>query len=119
MFSEGLFLRSIKKHHELWVKKQKFCYRVLINVFNIISDKSRGSQCTYPCFPGVLFISTLHGILSKPLAAFPQNHSQNKGQCRERNESCHNDYHQSMVGILAEPGIEAATSCSQIVHATD
>ena len=30
----------------------------------------RGGQCTYPCFPGVLLISTLHSILSKPLAAF-------------------------------------------------
>ena len=26
-------------------------------------------QCTYPCFPGVLLTSTLHNILSKPLAA--------------------------------------------------
>ena len=27
----------------------------------------RGSQCTYPCFPGVHLTSTLHNFLSKPL----------------------------------------------------
>ena len=33
----------------------------------------RGCQCTYPCFPGVLLTSVPHSILSKPLAAFPNN----------------------------------------------
>ena len=33
-----------------------------------------GGQCTFPCFPGVLLTSTLHNILSKPLAAFPHIH---------------------------------------------
>ena len=27
-----------------------------------------GSQCTYPCFPGVPLTSNSHNILSKPLA---------------------------------------------------
>ena len=37
----------------------------------------------------------------------------------ERNESCHNDYHQRSEGILADPRIKPATSCSQMLHATD
>ena len=38
-----------------------------------------GGHCTYPCFclPGVLLTSTPHNILSKPLASFPHNHSEN------------------------------------------
>ena len=81
-------------------------------VFNALFQLYRGGQCTYPCFPGVLLIRTPHNILSKPLAAFPQNLCRNNGQQWERNESCRNDYHQSW--ILAEPGIEPATSCSQV-----
>ena len=46
---------------------------VFNTIFNSISD-ILGSQCTYPCFPGVLLTSTPHNILSKPLTAFPQNH---------------------------------------------
>ena len=34
----------------------------------------------YPCFPGVLLTSTLQNILSKPPAAFLQNHYRNTGQ---------------------------------------
>ena len=30
----------------------------------------RGSQCTYPCFPGVIFAIAPHNIFSKPLAVF-------------------------------------------------
>ena len=30
-------------------------------------------MCTYPCFPGILFINTPHNILTKPLAAFQHN----------------------------------------------
>ena len=78
-----------------------------------------GGQCTYPCFPGVLLNSTMHIILSKPLAAFPCNHYWNNGQRWERNESCRNKFHQSSERILAEPGIEPATSCSQICNTTD
>ena len=37
----------------------------------------------------------------------------------ERNESCRNDNYQSSGRILAEPGIELATSCSQVRNASD
>ena len=47
-------------------------------VFNIISVYPSG-QCTYPSFPGVLFTSTLHNILSKPLDRFPHNHHEDNG----------------------------------------
>ena len=58
-------------------------------------------------------------ILSKPLATFPQNHCRNNGQWWERSESCGNDYHQSSEKILYKLGVEPATSCSQVHHATD
>ena len=61
--------------------------------------------------------SALHNILSKPLAAFPLNHHQNNGQRCDRNESCHNDYHQFLDRILAELDIKPATSCSQVMYA--
>ena len=77
----------------------------------------RGGKYTYPSFPGVLLTSTPDNILSQPLAAFPHNHCQNNGQWWERNESCHNDYHQSLVRILAEPGIEPATFFSKARNA--
>ena len=67
-----------------------------------------GDQCSYPCFPGVLFTGTPHNILSKPLAACLQNHCQNNGQHLERNESCCNEYHQSSERILTESGIETS-----------
>ena len=79
----------------------------------------RFQQCTYPCFPGVLLASTPHNILSKPLAAFTNNNCRHNGQRWERSGSCRNDYHQSSEIILAEPGIEPATSCSQVRNATD
>ena len=41
-------------------------------------------QCTYPCFPGVLFTSTPHTFLFKPLPAFPNNHCRNNGLLWER-----------------------------------
>ena len=47
---------------------------------------------------------------SNPLV-FPQNHCRNNEQRWERNESCRNDYHKSSERILAEAGIESATSC--------
>ena len=75
-------------------------------------------QCTYPRFPGILLTSTPQNILSRPLAAFLYDHCRNKGQRRERNESCRNDYHQSSERIWAEPEIEPA-ACSQVRNATD
>ena len=87
--------------------------------FSAVFQLYHGGQCTYLCFPGVLLTSIPHNILSKPPAAFPHNHCRNNGQRWERNESCRNDYHQSSERILAEPGIEPATSCSQVRNATD
>ena len=88
------------------------------NAVPTVFQLNPSGQCTYPCFPGVLLTSTKHNTLSKPLAAFPHNHCQNNGQRWERNESCHNDYHQSSEGIFAEPGIEPATSCSRVCNAS-
>ena len=87
--------------------------------FSTLFQLYHGGQCTYPCFPVVLLTSTPHNVPSKPLSAFPHNHSGNNGQRWERNESCRNDYHQSSERILAEPGTEPATSCSQVRNATD
>ena len=64
-----------------------------------------GGQCTYPCFPIVLLTCSSHNIPTKPLAAFPDN------------KSAVNDYHQSSEVISAEPRIEPATSCSQVLYA--
>ena len=71
--------------------------------FSTLSQLYRGSQCTYPCSAGILFTSTPHDVLSKPLT-ISQNHCRNKGQGRERDESCSNHYHQSSERILVEPG---------------
>ena len=87
--------------------------------FSTVFQLYHGGQCTYPWFPGVLLTSTPHNILSKPLTAFLHNHCQSNGLRWERNESCRNDYHQSSERKLAEPGIELATSCSQVRNATD
>ena len=87
--------------------------------FSTVFQLYRDGQYTNPCFPGIILTSTSHNILFKPLAAFPHNHCRNNGQQREGNESCRNDYHQSSERIFAEPGIEPATSCSQVRNATD
>ena len=68
-------------------------------------------QCTYPCFPRVLFTSTLYNIYFRPLATFPHNHLQTIAQWREGSEFYCNDYHQTSERILAKAGIEPATSC--------
>ena len=68
--------------------------------FSSLFQLYRGDQSTYPCFPEVLLISTLHNILSKPLAAFPQ---WNNVQRWERDKSCLTDHHQSSERILDEP----------------
>ena len=88
-----------------------------LTLFSTEFQLYRRDQCTYPCFPGVLLTSTPHNILFN--IAFTFNHFRNNGQWRERNESCHNDYHQSSERILTEPVIEPATSCSQVGNATD
>ena len=106
MFSKGFFFKVN------WLIV--WCLTPFSTVFQLYCC----SQCTYPCFPGVLLTSSPHNILSKPLAAFPHNHCRNNGQRWERNESCRNDYHQSSERILAEPGIEPATSRSQVGNST-
>ena len=83
--------------------------------FSTVFQLYHGGQYTYPCFSW----SSFHNILSKPLASFPHNHCRNNGQRWKRNDSCRNDYHQSSERILAEPGIEPATSCSQVYNAID
>ena len=50
---------------------------------------------------------------------FSHNHCWNNRQQWERNKSCCNDYHQSSERISAEPRIEPATSCSQVLYTID
>ena len=42
--------------------------------FSTWFDLCCSGQYTFPCFAGICFTSTMHDILSKPLAAFPHNH---------------------------------------------
>ena len=51
-----------------------------LTLFSTVFQLYRSGQCTYPCFHGVISISTLHNIPFKPLAAFPQNQCRNNGQ---------------------------------------
>ena len=90
-------------------------------VFDAIFNSISGGQSTYPCFTEVILTSTffLHNTLSKPQAAFPHNRCGNNRKWWERNKSCHNDYHQSLERILAKPGMEPTTSCSQVCNTTD
>ena len=88
-------------------------------MFSIVFHLYRNSQCTYPCFSRVLLTCTPHNILSKALAAFPQNHHWNNRQQWEKNKFCPNYYHQSSERILAEPWIEQAICCSQVHNATN
>ena len=81
--------------------------------FSTVFQLYQGGQYTYPCFLGFFLTSTSHNILSKPMTAFPHNHCWNNWQQWKRNESCCNDYHQSLERILAKPGIEPVTSRSQ------
>ena len=46
----------------------------VLTPFSTVFQLYRDSQCTYPCFPGVLLTNTPHNILSKPLDAFPHDH---------------------------------------------
>ena len=87
--------------------------------FSTVFQLYHDGQCTYPCFPGGPLTSTPHNIHSKPLAAFSDNHCRNNRQRWEGNESCFNDHHQSSERILAEQGIELATSCSQFPRASE
>ena len=67
---------------------------VFYTVFNVISF-----IMWQPVHLSMFSWSSLLSILSESLAAFQHNHSW------ERNDSCWNDYHQSLERILAEPWI--------------
>ena len=112
----GLFSRLYQcmAHVSIWA----LVCMVFNAVFNSISVILR-RPLHLSMFPGILLTSTPHNFLSKPLAAFPHNLCRNNGQRWERNESCRNGYHQSSERILVEPGIEPATSCSQVRNAAD
>ena len=66
-----------------------------------------GSQCIYPCFPGVLLTSTLHNIPFKPLAVFPHNHCLNYGSSKKEKKTI-SDYHQSSDRKMAEPEVRTS-----------
>ena len=85
-----------------------------VNSVSTLFHLDRVGQGTYPCFPGIPFTCSPHITLPKLPATFPHNHCRNNGQRWERNESCRNDYYQPSERILAEPGIEPATSCPQV-----
>ena len=60
---------------ERWQKeRESVCVQVLtvrcLTLFSTLFKFYRGSHCTYPYFMKFLFTSTLHNILSEPLAAF-------------------------------------------------
>ena len=74
-----------------------------------------GGQCTYPCFPGILLISTPYNIHPKSKTAFLHNHCQNNGQQWQKNEFCRNDYHQSYETILAKQGDQTSDLLSSPV----
>ena len=103
---------------------QMFAYHIdwLINGmvfnadFNSISVISRGAV-HLSMLSWSSLTSTPHDILSKLLAAFPHNHETTDSG--ERGINPVTMTHQSSERILAEPGIEAATSCSQVRNATD
>ena len=80
MFSYDFFLKLFKTQ-DCVVKGEigrTHCINGLVGcmVFNAIFNSIsvyRSGQCTYSCFPGILLTSIPHDILSKPLAAFPDN----------------------------------------------
>ena len=85
---------------------------VFQSLLNIVSVTSQWPVQLSMLLPAVLFIGTLHNILSKLLAASPHKNCQNDGQQSEIDESCHNDCHQSLERNLTKPGIEPANPCN-------
>ena len=112
-FSDSVFKKLVSQ----WRQKVSLCGNGF-TPFSTVFQLYCGSKYTYPCFPGVRLTSTPHNILSNPLATFPHNYCRNNGQQWERNEPCPNDYHESLERILAKPGTEPGTSCSQVLYAT-
>ena len=91
-----------------WPPILKIDFMVFNTIFNNNCIFIQSTHLWY--YPGVLLASTLHIILSEPLAAFPHNHCWNNGQHWEKNESCRNGYHQFLETILAKPGIKPASN---------
>ena len=119
-FSHNVFHSSITKCKFLSHSLLSANWLVVwcLTLFSTVVKLYHSGKCTFPCFPWVFLTHILHNMLSKPLASFPGNHCWNNGHRWERNESCCNDYHQSSERILAEPGIEPGTSCSEVRKAT-
>ena len=122
---------SLRKHHGKSRKCWWFSTRPSLKQYSvsIVMKKRKLKQgvdwlilwCLMPfstvfqlCHTMLSWSSFNHIILSKPQAAFPHNYCWNNGQRWERNESSHNDHHQSLERILAKLGIEPVISCSQV-----
>ena len=88
-------------------------------LFSTVFQLYHSGKCTYSCFPGVVLNSTPHNIISKPLAAFHVTTVETTDSGERGMNLFENDYRQSSKRILAELGIEPATSCSQVRNATD
>ena len=82
--SWGVYIPNEGRHFriEIWRQtkddrkreRESVCVQVLtvrcLTLFSTLFKFYRGSHCTYPYFMKFLFTSTLHNILSEPLAAF-------------------------------------------------
>ena len=104
-----MILNSIVRWLVAWCLRrvqQYLCYKSLLPV-------------QLSMLPGILFPVLPHNILSKPLAAFLNNHCQNNGQRWERNEFIRIDYHQFSEKLSADSEIKPATSRSQVLYATN
>ena len=88
-------------------------FNVVFNIFSYIAATSAPIHTFFD-----IFSTTQHNILSKPLAAFPQNNCPNKMLCFERGSLSQIPSANSEVKS-AELRIDPATSCSQVFYATD
>ena len=74
------FLTVFSKNSYFRHVKNKGLFGQGLMPFTILFQLYRGSQNIFLCCPRVLLTSTPHNILSKPLAAFSNNHRRNNGQ---------------------------------------
>ena len=75
--------------------------------FSTLFQLYRSGQCTYPCFPEVPLTSTLHNILSKPMAAIQHvTIAKTMDNCERGMNPVAMTIINSWKKILAEPGIE-------------
>ena len=78
-------------------------------------------MCTYPCRHGAHFTSSLHSILSKPLAVFSHNYgivATMDSDQRGMNPVTMTILHYSKERILTKLRIQLVNSCSQVLYAT-